>query len=291
MAHEPRRNIEKSGLEFYSVRLSLEEGDEGRRMLVHREQVHAYFHFNAVLRRGKDCPPYLPCGYTQFCEAYAHEATTLSRFTTFEQDENGAGHIIVNGRTPTPAEVLGPSADLRSQEEKEGGRVLNGAENETLDSMLWEAADRVKRQRQNSQRGYSHRRDRRGDYRNGRGSLTERIVDMPYNRGEFNHNHRGKKRPRTADNDTRFLLRAGPMVEFVPMGTARPYNPYAETLRDAEMYEDEEDYFEGEMGEGEAIVEQEMVEERPVEEMPVEERPVEAQDKPVEDKGKAVDHA
>ena len=81
------------------------------------------------------------------------------------------------------------------------------------------------------------------------------------------------------------------MVEFIPMGTARPYNPYTETPRDAEMYEDEEDYFEGEMGEGEAIVEQEMVEERPVEEMPVEERPVEAQDKPVEDKGKAVDHA
>ena len=70
------------------------------------------------------------------------------------------------------------------------------------------------------------------------------------------------------------------------MGTARPYNPYAEMPRDAEMYEDEEDYFEGEMGEGEAIVEQEIVEE-----MPVEERPVEAQDKPVEDKGKAVDHA
>ena len=171
-------------------------------MLVHHEQVRAYFPFNAALCRGKDCPPYLPCGYTQFCEAYAHEATTLSRFTTFEQDENGVGHIIVNGCAPTPAEVLGPSTDLRSQEEKEGGRVLNGAENETLDSMLWEAVDRVKRQRQNLQRGYSHRRDRRGDYRNRRGSLTERIVDTLYNCGEFNHNHCGKKRPHTTDNDT-----------------------------------------------------------------------------------------
>ena len=163
---------------------------------------------------------------------------------------------------------------------------MNGTENETLDSMLWEAVNRVKHQWQNSQRGYSHRRDRRGNYRNGQGSLTEQSVDMPYNRGEFNHNHRRKKRPCTANNDTQFLPCAGPTVEFVPMGTVRPYNPSAKTPRDAEMYEDEENYFEGEMGEGEAIVEQEIVKE-----MPVKERPVKAQDKPVEDKGKAVDHA
>ena len=50
MAYQRRRNIEKSGPEFYSVRWSLEEGDENRRMLVHREQVRAYFRFDAALR-------------------------------------------------------------------------------------------------------------------------------------------------------------------------------------------------------------------------------------------------
>jgi len=81
-------------------------------MLVHHEQVRTYFHFNVVLCRGKDCPPYVPCGYAQFCNAYAHEATTLSWFTTFEQDEDGSGHIIINSCAPTIADVLGPNANL-----------------------------------------------------------------------------------------------------------------------------------------------------------------------------------
>jgi len=106
MAYQHCQNIEKSGLEFYSVHWSLEEGDENCRMLVHREQVQAHFHFDTALRRGKDCPPYLPCGYTQFSAAYAHEATAISRFTTFEQDEDGNSHIIINGCVPTPAKVL-----------------------------------------------------------------------------------------------------------------------------------------------------------------------------------------
>ena len=135
-------------------------------MLVHREQVRAYFRFNVALCRGKDCPPYVPCRYAQFCNTYAHKATTLSRFTTFEQDEDGSGHIIINGRTPTIAKVLGPNADLWRPEEREGGEVLNSTEAAALWSMLWEAADKVKRQRQYVQQGYSTRQDKWGDRHN-----------------------------------------------------------------------------------------------------------------------------
>jgi len=77
MDRKPHRNIERSGPEFYSVRWSL-EGDKSHQMLVHCEQVNAYFHFDAALRRGKDCSPHVPCGYPQFRDAYTHEATTSS---------------------------------------------------------------------------------------------------------------------------------------------------------------------------------------------------------------------
>ena len=49
MDRKPHRNIERSGPEFYSVRWSL-EGDKSHQMLVHCEQVNAYFHFDAALR-------------------------------------------------------------------------------------------------------------------------------------------------------------------------------------------------------------------------------------------------
>lgn len=47
--------------------------------------------------------------------------------------------------------------------------MLNGAESETLKSMLWTAADRLKRQRENSSRGYRQRRDHRSDERRQKG--------------------------------------------------------------------------------------------------------------------------
>jgi len=50
MGPEPRRNIEQVDSDFYSVRWSLAEGDENRRLLVHREQVRAYSRFNTALR-------------------------------------------------------------------------------------------------------------------------------------------------------------------------------------------------------------------------------------------------
>ena len=54
-------------------------------------------------------------------------STTSSRFATLEQDEDGLADIVISGRSPTPAKVLDPNADLRSWEERKGGRVLNVA--------------------------------------------------------------------------------------------------------------------------------------------------------------------
>lgn len=49
----------------------------------------------------------------------------------------------ITGAIPLREDMLGADADRRSGEEKEGGKVLNGSQ---VDSMLWEAAERQKQQ-------------------------------------------------------------------------------------------------------------------------------------------------
>ena len=200
---------------------------------------------------------------------HAHQASTPSRFATFEQDEHGIAQIVLNGRRPTYSEVLGPNAGLRSREEREGGRALNSAEAETSESVLRDTADRVKRQHQNAQRGYSTYRDRRGDHHcKNRGSLTERIVDkLPFEDGRPKRQYCGKERLRTIVDEYHFSSDGVP-VEYKQIGTAG-------LNRQPVM-----------MGEEEIPAGQEMVAERPVEDNPVED-----QIKLAENKGKAVDRA
>ena len=150
--------------------------------------------------------------------------------------------------------------------------------------MLWEVADKVKRQRQYVQRGYSTRQDKRGDRHNGRGSLTEWIVDSSYRNDKPNQKYCGKKRQRTDIDNTRFSQSVAPSVEFLSMNTTGSSRLHVET-EDMGVYEDEEGMYDEELGEGEIIADQEMVGEKQAEEGAVDKT-----DKPVEDKGKAVDH-
>ena len=276
---EPRRSIERSESELYSIHWSLEEGDEERRVLMHQGQLRAYFRFTP--RREKGYPPHIPCGYPQFRNAYAHEATTLSRFATFEQDERGKAHIVSNGAClPMPK-----SWDRTPIFEAEGGRILNGVEAETLESRLWGVADRVKRQRQNAQRGYSTHRDRRGDYDHGNWrSLTERIVDSPSESGHSKYQYRRKKRPRTVIDEDQLSSHDVP-VEYEPIGTAGPSHPPV-VNKEEHLYGDEDGTYDEEVGEEEIPAGHEIVAENPVED-----NPVEGQVKPAENKGKAVDRA
>jgi len=202
MNHEPCQNIENVGPELHSARWSMEERDEDRWMLEHHEQVHAYSQFDAAPCRGEGCPPHIPCRYPWSCDAYTHKATTLSRLTTYESDVDRNGHIVTHRRTPTPANVLGHNADLRRQ----AGQVLSSVEAEMLESVLWDATDKVKRQRQNAQRGHSTHQDRRGNYHLGnQQSLTERIVNSPFGGSCSKHQYCGKlERPHAAIDEDRF---------------------------------------------------------------------------------------
>ena len=67
------------------------------------------------------------------------------------------------------------------------------------------------------------------------------------------------------------------------MNTAGSSRPHVET-EDMGVYEDEEGMYDKELGEGEIIADQEMVGEKQAEE-----GAVDKMDKPVEDKGKAID--
>lgn len=96
-------------------------------------------------------------------------------------DENGESYTIYSGPPPTKEEVLGRDADLRSQEELEGGKVLNGAEAETLESMLWD-----------------ERRDRRGDDRRQRGPFARPPTESSYNRSH-RHKESSARREKQAD--------------------------------------------------------------------------------------------
>lgn len=175
-------NIKRVSIDYFVIRLPPGSGDGEDEMLVHREQVQSFFQYDRALRRNGSNIPELPAGYHQFRQAYEREARTRSRFAYVEFAQGRRPRVVLPGPSPTREEVLGPDADLRSQEEIEGGQVLNGAEAETLKSMLWEAADRVKRQREHSSRGYWQRRDRRHDDRRQKGPLAKRLSDSPFDR-------------------------------------------------------------------------------------------------------------
>ena len=160
---------------------------------------------------------------------------------------------------------------------------MNSTEAVALRSMLWEAADKVKRQHRYAQQGYSTCQDKQGDRHNGRGSLTERIIDSLYHGNKPNQKYRGKKRQRTDIDDTHFSPSVAPSVEFISMNTAGPSHPHVE-IKDMGIYGDEEGMYKEELVEGEIIADQKMVGEKQAEEGVVDKT-----DKPVEDKGKAVD--
>lgn len=123
--------IERLGGDYFRIRLAPGSGEVDDSIIVHREQVRFFFQYDRTLRRKDDQIPGVPAGYHQFVETYHQGAKTKARFAYQEVDESGETYTIFSGPPPTKEEVLGREADLRSQEEIEGGKVLNGAEAET----------------------------------------------------------------------------------------------------------------------------------------------------------------
>ncbi|KAI6014330.1 hypothetical protein EDC04DRAFT_2904183 [Pisolithus marmoratus] len=172
-----RPNIKCVSANYFCIWLA--PGGLSNYTMVHHEQLRTYFHL-----------PGIPAGYHQFREAYNHEAKTRARFVYEETDKDGEMHVVIPGPSPTREEVLGLDADLQSRNEIEGRQTLNRVEAEMLNSLLWGAAERIKCQRENSQRGYLHHHDHCDNDHNQRGPFARCPNDSP-----FDHQHSRKKAP------------------------------------------------------------------------------------------------
>ncbi|KIK12994.1 hypothetical protein PISMIDRAFT_18298 [Pisolithus microcarpus 441] len=160
---DPRRNIKRVSFDFFSVCTATSNRGQGKHKLIHHEQVQSYFTYDLALQQNSGNPPEVPTGYHLFREAYRRDARTRSRFAFCEPNSSGHPRIVFSRTLPTKEEVLGADCNLRSREEIEGGKVLTGPQADTIDSMLWDAAERLKRQRERNHQGYLNRRERRED--------------------------------------------------------------------------------------------------------------------------------
>ncbi|KIO07152.1 hypothetical protein M404DRAFT_998563 [Pisolithus tinctorius Marx 270] len=138
--------------DFFVIWDTLGSGNPEGQVLVHHEQVHSYFQYDKALQWRDRDPLDVPAGYLQFQDAYNNNTTMRSWFACYEPGDNA--HTVITGLAPTKKEVLGVDVDLQSKEEREGGQILNGAETETLNSMLWDAAEQLKCQCEHFQQGY-----------------------------------------------------------------------------------------------------------------------------------------
>ncbi|KIO14036.1 hypothetical protein M404DRAFT_18294 [Pisolithus tinctorius Marx 270] len=162
-------SIERANPDFFVIWGDPRSGNPEDHVLAHCEQVRSYFQYDKALRHKTGDPLDVPAGYLQFREAYNCNATTRSCFAYYEPGDNA--HIVITGPAPTKKEVLGTDTDLCSKEEREGGQVLNGAETEMLNSMLWDVAEWLKQQREQFQQGYQDRHGCREDDHHARGPL------------------------------------------------------------------------------------------------------------------------
>ncbi|KAI5996608.1 hypothetical protein F5J12DRAFT_785389 [Pisolithus orientalis] len=62
--------------------------------------------------------------------------------------------VVAEGPSPTRQEVLGNDADLHSQEEVTGGQMLSSIQMDTINALLWDTAERVKKQQRRAHQGY-----------------------------------------------------------------------------------------------------------------------------------------
>ncbi|KAI6010274.1 hypothetical protein EDC04DRAFT_2610282 [Pisolithus marmoratus] len=124
----------------------------------------------ALHHNGRDIPE-VPAGYHLFQEAYHRDARTRSHFAFCKADESGYPTIRIPGPSPTKEEVLGSDCDLCSHEEIKGGKVLTGSQADTVNSMLWDATDCLRHQKDRNHQGYVEHHECREDWCHGRGPL------------------------------------------------------------------------------------------------------------------------
>ncbi|KIO05301.1 hypothetical protein M404DRAFT_25454, partial [Pisolithus tinctorius Marx 270] len=200
------KNIERQSTDLFLVRNPDKEGRGDECVVIHREQVKTYFEFDRSLRRKHEVALDTPAGYHLFREAHSREAKSKARFAYYEVDDSGNIVVVAEGPSPTREEVLGNDADLRSKEEATGGQTLNSVQMDTINALLWDTAERVKKQQRRAHQGYVDRRERRDSRRREAepyGNPLPRDTHLPRISRSSRPNHRSRKSNANVNPHTR----------------------------------------------------------------------------------------
>lgn len=106
LAAHHTKNIERHRTDFFLVRTFDECGRGGERVVIHREQVKAYFDHDRALRFKDNVALDTPVGYHLFRESYSREAKSTARFAFCEVDESRNIKTVTPGPPPIEQEVL-----------------------------------------------------------------------------------------------------------------------------------------------------------------------------------------
>ena len=163
------KNVVRHDEESYAIRI-VPRGGEPYWVLCHREQVRDLFEYERILRQ-KELPDYTPLGYYELAEAFGRDAAeighTRSAFATVVYDNDTGKPKRVTWprgtRSPTPQEVLGLSADLRSRCEIEGHDQYSTRDLETMRKLVLNNAMHTVRREEVRLRAYEDRERKRGD--------------------------------------------------------------------------------------------------------------------------------
>ena len=195
------KNVVRHDEESYAIRI-VPRGGEPYWVLCHREQVRDLFEYERTLRQ-KELPDYAPLGYLELAEAFERDAAeighTRSAFATVIYDNDTGEPKRVTWprgtKSPTPQEVLGLSADLRSRCEIEGHDQYSSRDMETMRKLVLNNAMHTVRREEVRLRAYEDRERKRGDG-GARASNPRRSTESGRRRNPRHSSRRSRSPPR-----------------------------------------------------------------------------------------------
>ena len=195
------KNVVRHDEESYAIRI-VSRGGEPYWVLCHREQVRDLFEYERTLRQ-KELPDYAPLGYLELAEAFERDAAeighTRSAFATVIYDNDTGEPKRVTWprgtKSPTPQEVLGLSADLRSRCEIEGHDQYSSRDMETMRKLVLNNAMHTVRREEVRLRTYEDRERKRGDG-GARASNPRRSTESGRRRNPRHSSRRSRSPPR-----------------------------------------------------------------------------------------------
>jgi len=189
---EPIYSLRWAGPNSYTLRIG------GETVVVRLEQIQLFLTYDAALREGKLENP-VPMGYEAFARHFNVDDNSQHGVIQFVVLTNHGRDCTRSPLAPTLRDILGArDAEARMKEEREKGKGswLSEVHTEIMDDMLWEQADRTRREKKACSRAIQERKEKR----NVKGaSLEERLQPGPRRRDYRANPYRRDQRTPHAD--------------------------------------------------------------------------------------------